>query len=266
MALAYLNEGATSLAAANWSDATGFAANATLVISSAGSQQIDTALDQSASGAIDHLHVRKPFAGRIKGSAGESAQVNFDNTYTTDHNFIWEAQGGEISLDASSATAVTSSLINGGGVVNLTNGVFTTITLVSGTLNIGENPTLVTVNVFGGVCNIGAKSDAFTLNVYGGSVYSERLPATAINVYGGTARVEATGTVTAVTQTGGTLYPYVGTVTTADLFGGAFNPADAPRAVTVTTANVWRAKIGQGPNVTYSTTNYNAGKQDSDLL
>ena len=68
MAIAYLNEGAVSLAAANWSDATGFANNATLVISS-GSQTITTSLDQSGlSGGIDTLDILQVFTGRIGGA------------------------------------------------------------------------------------------------------------------------------------------------------------------------------------------------------
>ena len=64
MAIAYLNEGATSDAAGNWSDATGYANAATLVVNSDTAQTISAGLDYSALGTgIASLDIRWPFRG-----------------------------------------------------------------------------------------------------------------------------------------------------------------------------------------------------------
>ncbi len=81
MAIAYLNTGATSLAAANWSDSTGFANAATLVIDGTrvGNQNITAGLDQSALGTgIESLDVYN-YGGTIGGASG-SLRCDADGT------------------------------------------------------------------------------------------------------------------------------------------------------------------------------------------
>jgi len=85
MAIAYLNEGAVSFAAANWSDATGFANAATLVANRpAGSGGIQAGLDQSALTGINYLDFIGDWAGNV-GGAGGSLIVDADaaDTVTT---------------------------------------------------------------------------------------------------------------------------------------------------------------------------------------
>lgn len=71
MAIAYLNEGATSFVAANWSDATGFANAATLVANRpAGSGGIQAGLDQSALTGINYVDFIGDFSGNVGGTGG----------------------------------------------------------------------------------------------------------------------------------------------------------------------------------------------------
>jgi hypothetical protein len=77
MAVAFLNTGATSMAAANWSDTTGFAAAAQLVIRE-GSQAIVNDLNQSAS-SIEFLDIQEGFSGNI-GNASGSLRCDADGT------------------------------------------------------------------------------------------------------------------------------------------------------------------------------------------
>lgn len=88
MAIAYLNEGATSLAAANWSDAAGFANGATLVIN-AGTQHITTNVDQSqANKSIESLDIIAPFAGNIYGSSFAPLITDADGTVESAANAV----------------------------------------------------------------------------------------------------------------------------------------------------------------------------------
>ena len=72
MANAYLNAGATSLAAANWSDTIGFAANATLFVQT-GTQTITGGLTPSIATGINNLDILPGFSGNIGGAAGSLA-------------------------------------------------------------------------------------------------------------------------------------------------------------------------------------------------
>jgi len=85
MAVAYLNEGATSFAAANWSDATGFANAATLVANKpTGTGGIQSGLDQSALTGINYVDFIGDFSGNV-GGVGGSLIVDADaaDTVTT---------------------------------------------------------------------------------------------------------------------------------------------------------------------------------------
>lgn len=78
MAESRLNDGATDLSVgANWSDTTGFAAAATLVIA-VGTQSIQAGLNQSTV-SIESLDVLEGFSGII-GGAGGPLRVDFDGT------------------------------------------------------------------------------------------------------------------------------------------------------------------------------------------
>lgn len=70
MAKAYLNDGAKSLSSENWSDATGFADNAQLVIEKhvGGNQPITASVDHSTlTTGIDSLDIQKGAVGTIRG-------------------------------------------------------------------------------------------------------------------------------------------------------------------------------------------------------
>lgn len=106
MEKAYLNDGAKSLAAPNWSDATGFADNAELVIdkSVGGNQAITAGVDQSGlTVGIDSLDIHKGASGTITGlkvdadTAATDGISNHGNFYL--QNFSAGASGVINSFD-----------------------------------------------------------------------------------------------------------------------------------------------------------------------
>lgn len=72
MPAAYLNAGATSLAAANWSDSTGFADSAELYIQS-GTQTVTGGLSPSLTNGIQNLDILSGWSGNIGGANGSLA-------------------------------------------------------------------------------------------------------------------------------------------------------------------------------------------------
>ncbi len=139
MAVAFLNEGATSFAAANWSDTTGFATNATLVCNKpAGAGGIQAALDQSGvATGINYLDFVGNWSGNVGGPGG-SLIVDFDlagndATYTTASpgadipisRVRWWGKSGDIYLSAGASTGfmfqanVGNAFLTGGDFVRI---------------------------------------------------------------------------------------------------------------------------------------------------
>lgn len=145
MAVAYLNEGATSLAAANWSDSTGFANDAELVINKPGSQSIQTALDQSAIGGINSLDILAPFSGVIGGTGG-SLRVDADSNGTA---YSASAQQGRVRIESGTiyyAATGGSTLahlvqVGGSGRMFVTGGIVDNVHAYGGQYNISDQVT-----------------------------------------------------------------------------------------------------------------------------
>lgn len=99
MAVAFLNEGATSFAAANWSDATGFATNATLVCNKpAGPGGIQAGLDQSGvATGINYLDFVGNWSGNVGGPGG-SLIVDFDLGGSNDADYTTASPGADIPI------------------------------------------------------------------------------------------------------------------------------------------------------------------------
>lgn len=118
MAVSYLNEGATSFAAANWSDGVGFAAASTNVINYPGTQSITGALDQSAV-SIESLDTYPPFAGNI-GAAGNPLIIDVDGTIYSEANQVSRVRllqsGGRAYLNFGGGNTLCHILVVGGGV------------------------------------------------------------------------------------------------------------------------------------------------------
>ena len=274
MAETQLNEGAVSLAAANWADATGFANDAELAIVD-GRQSITAGLDQTGSTTtgIDYLHVRNGFSGRV-GSAASPASVEFDATYTTKENFIYGAGAGSCYL-TSGAFTITQALINGGGTCYFTGGTITTLIATSGRFEVNQSTALVDVWVLGGSHFIDEHSSDTLGNVYvvAGTVLIKR--AGTLLTIGGTGRVGShlvTGGWTTVTQDGGMLVPYKGDIATYNGRSGVIDhrPALVPvtlggTAAVLTSALTRYQQANNGSNPTYSNvTNIGGGPTDSD--
>lgn len=247
MAYAYLNAGATSFAAANWSDATGFADNAQLVVKLTG-QTVSTAIDQSAlSTGINRLIVPDGSTGQIgtdvagplkvdiDDSTGEWSTANATRSYAavfaTSGSFYFQAGGG--------SAVWSNTIIDTGATVYLVGGTFTTLRHSRGTLAVNSSTTLGTIHIWGpATAIISLKTSSLTtLNQYGASnVVCERA-GTTLNIYGGTHRYNCTsGTTTTVNLYGGEFIHQAGDITTLNAFAGSYR-AQLARAATITTAN-----------------------------
>lgn len=96
---AFLNEGAVSFAAANWSDATGFANGATLVCNKpAGVGGIQAGLDQSALTGINYLDFVGNFSGNIGSTAAGSLVVDFDLGGSNDSDYTGASPGADVPI------------------------------------------------------------------------------------------------------------------------------------------------------------------------
>jgi len=264
MALAYLNAGAVSFAAANWSDATGFADNATLVAKLTG-QTVSSDLDYSGlTTGINRLYVTVGSNGSIGTSASGSLKVDIDDSTgdwssanSTRSRLEMFANSGQFYINAGGASGVISnSFIDTGGTFYFTGGTWTLAKITRGTFNVNESSTLVTLWVWGPASGtIEAKTSGLTtLHMLGGSVVLRRA-GTTINLYGGTLRYAAlSGTTTTVNIYGGTFIHEAGAITTVNGYGGAY-VAKLERAATIGTFNreLPLAFTGDDPLLTITT-------------
>lgn len=238
MALAYLTEGSATLAAAAWSDATGFADNATLIVD-AGSQIITTSLNAGSGLAtgISYIHFRKGFTGQV-GSAGTSLETKFAN-YTTLPNVI--VSSGSLWLTCTNTCNKVRVL---GGTVTILSGTVTDLEIVSGTVNASASATITNLAMAGGFFrDLATGSNAMTLaSIYGGTASFMR-PVTTItmseaagsSVGAPTTFVtydHATGPTT-VNERGGTFNLIEGSVATLNLYAGRFDASRAARDLTI---------------------------------
>lgn len=251
MATAYLNDGATALeTAANWSDATGVAADATLVIPR-GSQTIPGVDLSTASGAgVDYWHIMQGYTGTI-GGGGTSVTIKFDSTYTTKPNLLWEGSG--FLYISSGTTACTNAVLNGSGTVALTGGTWTNVYANSGTLIIGAGAT-VTNLIYGGgtVIDTFTASLAFTsVTITGSGNVSLARQTTTCTIDGSASVVwNAFGeTMTTLNQNnpGSSFYVLAGNITTANI-KGMFDVSQAQYDVTIggTATNLYPTGSIQG--------------------
>lgn len=149
MAVAYLNEGATSFAAGNWTDATGFADDATLVINTPGNQTISASLDQSGLGTgagngPESLDVYAPFAGFIGSTAAGALTVAFEGTPYSEANhvsrFRYWAAGGECRYTAGAGSCHLLE-VGGAGKMFVTGGALEVVCQDGGSLNVNASTT-----------------------------------------------------------------------------------------------------------------------------
>jgi len=258
MSLAYLNAGATDLAAANWSDATGFTTNAQLAIDS-GSQAIVTNVDQSgvASG-IEYLDVYPAFTGTI-GTAAAPLIVDADQA--TDPHVLYAASAGAMFLASDGITKLQKT---GGSTLTLTTGTFPLIEHQQGQMTVEAAVVVTAAYLMGGVSEIKDNATAITtLDITGGThtiyrgaatvilsnctVYvdtgSDSFGSTSLTIGPGTTLYWVSGNLPIVTWRGGKILNQLRNPAT---FGGTSSIIYAPAAV---------GYQGQsnGPTATWST-------------
>lgn len=253
MAVAYLNSGATSLAAGNWSDTTGFAANATLVISQ-GSQDIQSDLAYAAVTSIDYLDILEGFSGYIGGSGG-SLTVDADGTDTITgtpgptvpiSRVRYMASGGHFYYNSNNGCNIFH--MASAGKCYLTGGAFKRIILESGVLNVAAAVTELASPVHylaGGtsVWDAHATNTFTTVNVTGGTHIIKR-GGTTLNIYGGNVTIDASSgsaayALTTVNLFGGSLtLKSSGAITNLILLGGKFDSSKLTRAIAATNTTV----------------------------
>jgi len=226
MAEATLNEGATDLGASNWSDTTGFA-NAAQLLISGGTQTISGGLSQTGV-SIEYLDIIN-FSGTIGGASG-ALTTDVDGTSESATTVVsrlrfWSE--GNIWFNAGGGNTLAHYVQQRGGRMYLTGGICKNVHLERGVLNVADAVTatsgiwhllggsatadyhasnnIPTVWVAGGGHVF--RKQITTLNVLSGSIDIDckALALTTVNHYGGTLRVVSCGGITNYKGYGGTL-------------------------------------------------------------
>ena len=226
--MAKLNEGATSFAAANWSDATGFADNATLEIDKPFGP-VTGGLDQSGlTTGIGSLDIRAGASGII-GGGGASLQVDTD---TAGGDYIRNRGAVTLYLTGGGSGQINNLDLGGAQRTWLTGGTVTDLTMDGGQLNVGEAAVVTNAYLAGGSGEIGYNSTKMTLLKISGGSWVVRRGVTAMHISGG-ARVvydpddAVSHTSTAVYVNGGSLDWRAGAIPTVELKGGQISYAAA---------------------------------------
>jgi len=200
MAVEYLNEGATSFAAANWATVAGVAGSGVVdgaeLVCPTGGASVTAGLTY-ATASISYLKLAERFSGNI-GTAATPLILDADATDTewsssaATSSRIEHYGPGTLYITAGAGNTKVSNLFQFGvGRTVMINGIFANVQVKNGTLQVEEAATLTKADLVGGSATIVKKSTASTtINVHGGSHTLQR-PCTTINVYGGTLNVNA---------------------------------------------------------------------------
>jgi len=277
MATAYLNNGATSLAAINWSDSTGFAATAELVITG-GSQNITSDVDQGGSGNIRFLRIARDFSGNI-GTA--SAPLDCDATDGTaaewstsvpNEGRIVHAGTGSLFFQ-SDADGITNFMQDGPGKSFFVSGSANYVRVNAGTFQAEAASTIATkATLNGGSATLLAKTTGpTTIDVHGGSHVLNR-PGTTINVYSGRVIIDCgnAGSTDVTINIHGDAYVEIVRLTTSgtvnvNRYGGMFETGRMQKDLTIATMYTSsRAKFGSLPKGGGALTITNQYKLDAD--
>ena len=256
MAIAYLNEGAVSLAAANWSDATGFADNATLIIDKpfGAGQPLTTQTDQSGlTTGIDYLDIHAGGVGQL-GTGASPLRVDAD---TAAGDGITNYGRVKLFLAAAGGSTTINNFSCGAGSDNtLTSGTFGQVVVEGGTLTAEESAVITNFDAYGGRGEIKYNSTKITLcRIMRGS-WTIRRACTSI-IIGENANVTidvddaASMTSTAITNYGGTLTIVNGAYPTLTSIGGAIDLSRARRPFTLggTAITLGGTKINEGQGI-----------------
>lgn len=254
MATAYLNEGATSLADANWSDSTGFSATAPDLVIESGTQNITGGLDQSGlTEGVNSLKIRPAFAGRIEGVGGEALQVDCDNGTSPQDPptiFMQGGSGSFLRYQASGNSNVCDRFVmNSSGQVDITGGTITRMDLINGGVVIGSSAVVTNAFLQGGSSTVEHNATGFTSCIISSGTHTIRRGGTF--VVGGDANVtfdseDVSGTITVdVVSQNATVSIASGGTFTGDLIAGTIDSSRTTRAVTVDS----NSTVGQTLNI-----------------
>lgn len=261
---ATLNEGAVSLAAANWSDATGGQEDAILSIPS-GSQSITGGLDMSAvTNGMDRFDVLPQFTGRIGSPSAGPLKLRLSDGVT--NRFNYNAGGGVLYLQAAGTGANTISNFwkSSPGAAYLMGGTFTDLILGEGPLSVNGSTVVDNAYLKGGNSTFEAGTGFKILNVYSGTHYIKRNfiasgsgGSETLNIFGGTVILDTTTTgnlSTVNVYRDGTLRLLSSDgIATLNLEGFA-DFSQAKVGITIATANLGPLyKINESANVTITT-------------
>lgn len=163
MAETTLNEGATSLAAANWADATGVVDNGQLVINRPFGSGVPLITSVDWSGltvGIDYLDIKRGAVGTL-GSGGSPFKVDADTAATdrvTNHGNVTlyiEAGGGSTLIQNFDCGNLSRNFMVGG--------TFGTTTVQGGSLDVNESTVLTNFDAYGGQGEIAYNATPITL-------------------------------------------------------------------------------------------------------
>jgi hypothetical protein len=261
MAVAYLNNGATSFADANWSDGAGFTtANAELVIPG-GSNSITADVDQGSDN-IRFLRIARDFSGNIGTSTAPLDVDAFDGAHaewsTANNNEGRIVHSGTGSLFVQSdADGITNIIQDGPGKTFLVSGAAPFVRVNAGTFQAETASTIATkLTLNGGSATLLTKTTGpTTINVHGGSHTLNR-PGTTINVYSGRVIVEcdnAGSTDVTINIFGSDAYVEIVSLTTSgtvnvNRYAGMFETARLKKDLTIATMyTAAPAKFGSLP-------------------
>jgi hypothetical protein len=261
MAVAYLNNGATSFADANWSDGAGFTtANAELVIPG-GSNSITADVDQGSDN-IRFLRIARDFSGNIGTSTAPLDVDAYDGAHaewsTANNNEGRIVHSGTGSLFVQSdADGITNIIQDGPGKTFLVSGAAPFVRVNAGTFQAETASTIATkLTLNGGSATLLTKTTGpTTINVHGGSHTLNR-PGTTINVYSGRVIVEcdnAGSTDVTINIFGSDAYVEIVSLTTSgtvnvNRYAGMFETARLKKDLTIATMyTAAPAKFGSLP-------------------
>ena len=265
MADAFLNAGATSLAAANWSDATGYNSGTPTLYVQTGTQTITGGLAPGSGtyAALYNFDVLSGFSGTIGSSAGafaiETANAAFNQATQLPRVRYWASGGGFTYSPQGADAGITNEChyyqIAGSGFGNINGtGIVRRLEAESGRAYVA--PTIDSVSTYrwtitGGAVTIDGSvgsTKIHSLTIAGGQVIlkrgiqggtvAENSVSEGLNVYGGQVTIDAYGETIAKSTIAGTANVRVlncGTITYLGIFGGTLDFSALQRPLTITT-------------------------------
>jgi len=198
MSVEYLNEGATSFAAANWALVNGTAGSGVVdgaeLVCSAGGANVTAGLSY-VTASIAFLKLAERFSGNIGTSStplvldADATDTEWSSSAATSSRIEHYGPGTLFITAGAGSTKVSNFFQFGVGRSVFVNGTFANVQVKQGTLQCEAAATITKADLFGGSATISTNASAgTTLNIHGGSHTVQR-PFTTINVYGGTLNV-----------------------------------------------------------------------------